>query len=123
MDTLANKEYQLEAEYKRWEILLSAIKTENAFLILKLSEVLDGITDKAFVSKAEYFQSEFIAKDENIKDMQKDIKAELQLINSIKDKLPPKNLQKYEKLKNEIKYFEKNFSSLKAEFDKSIASN
>jgi hypothetical protein len=75
MDTLANKEYQLEAEYKRWEILLSTIKTENAFLILKLSEVLDGRVDKEFISKAEYFQNEFIARDENIKDMQKDIKA------------------------------------------------
>ena len=121
MDTLANKEYQLEAEYKRWEILLSTIKNENAFLILKLSEVLDGRVDKEFVLKAEYFQNEFIAKDENIKDIQKDIKAELQLINSTKDKLPAKNLLKYEKLKNEIRYFERNFSSLKTEFDKSIS--
>ena len=122
MNTLAQKEYQLEAEYKRWEILLSSIKTENAFLILKLSEVLDRKDDREFISKAEYFQNEFITKDENIKEMENDIKVELRLISSIKDEnILPKILKRYEKLRNEIKYFERNFSSLKTEFDKSIA--
>lgn len=121
MNTLTQNEYHLEAEYKRWEILLSSLKNENTFLMLKLSEVLDGRVGKEFILKAEYFQNEFIAKDENIKDMENDIKAELKLINNTKDKLPIKNLLKHEKLKNEIKYFERNFSNLKTEFDMSIA--
>ncbi len=121
MNTLTQNEYHLEAEYKRWEILLSSLKNENTFLMLKLSEVLDGRVGKEFILKAEYFQNEFIAKDENIKDMENDIKAELKLINNTKDKLPIKNLLKHEKLKNEIKYFERNFSNLKTEFDISIA--
>lgn len=120
MNTLTQNEYQLEAEYKRWEILLSTLKNENALLMLKLSEVLDGKVDKAFILKAEYFQNEFIVKDEYIKEIEKDIKAALQLINISKNKLPVKILSKHEKLRNEIKHFQKNFSSLKTEFEKTI---
>ena len=122
MNTLTQNEYHLEAEYKRWEILLSSLKNENTFLMLKLSEVLDGKVGKDFILKAEYFQNEFIVKDEYIKDMENDIKIELQLISGIKDeKTSSKILRKYEKFKNEIKYFERNFLILKTDFDKSVA--
>lgn len=121
MNLTTHNEYQLEAEYKRWEILLSSIKHENAFLMLKLSDALEGNVDKAFISRAEYFLNEFIAKDEYIKDLEKDIKAELQFITNMTDKLPIKALTKHAKLKNEINYFEKNFSNLKVEFDKIVA--
>ena len=122
MDQATHNEYQLEAEYKRWEILLSSIKHENEFLMLQLSDALEGNVDKEFVCRAEYFLNEFIAKDEYIKDMEKDIKAELKLINNLTDKLPARALAKHEKLKNEINYFERNFSNLKVEFDKIVAS-
>jgi hypothetical protein len=121
MNLATYNEYQLEAEYKRWEILLSSIKNENAFLMLQLSEALEATVDKEFVSRAEYFLNEFIAKDECIKDMEKDIRAELKLITNMTDKLPTKALAKHEKLKNEIHYFEKNFLTLKVEFDKIVA--
>jgi|ERR1035437_1034280 hypothetical protein len=122
MNTLTQKQDQLEPEYKKWEMLLNSLKHENAFLILKLSEVLDGKEDKEFISKAEYFQNEFITKDEYIKELKNDIKVQLQLISgSIKDeKILKKILMKHEKLRNEIIYFEKNFSNLKMEFDQSI---
>lgn len=122
MNTLTQKQDQLEPEYKKWEMLLNSLKHENAFLILKLSEVLDGKEDKEFISKAEYFQNEFITKDEYIKELKNDIKVQLQLISgSIKDeKILKKILMKHEKLRNEIIYFEKNFSKLKMEFDQSI---
>lgn len=122
MNTLTQNEYHLEAEYKRWEILLSSIKNENTFLMLKLSEVLDGKVGKDFILKAEYFQNEFIMKDEHIKDMENDINIELQLISGIKDeKTSSKILRRYEKFKNEIKYFERIFLILKTDFDKSVA--
>ena len=121
MNLTTHNEYQLEAEYKRWEILLSSIKHENEFLMLQLSEALEGKVDKEFVSLAEYFLNEFIAKDEYIKDMEKDIKAELKFINNMTDKLPIKALTKHAKLKNEITYSEKNFLTLKVEFDKIVA--
>ena len=122
MNTLTQKQDQLEPEYKKWEMLLNSLKHENAFLILKLSEVLDGKEDKEFISKAEYFQNEFITKDEYIKELKNDIKVQLQLISgSIKDeKILKKILMKHEKLRNEIIYFEKNFSNLKMEFNQSI---
>ena len=121
MHTLTQYEYHLEAEYKRWEILLSSLKNENTFLMLKLSEVLDGKVDKEFILKAEYFQNEFIVKDGYIKDMENDIKDELQLISGLKDeKTSTKILRRYEKLKNEITYLERNFSNLRIQFNKCV---
>lgn len=120
MNTSTQNEYQLEAEYKRWEILLSTLKNENAFLILKLSEVLDEKEDREFISKAEYFQNEFITKDEYIKDLENDIRSELRLIGGIKDKISAKILKKHEKLKNEIRYLQTNFSNLRVEFDQCL---
>lgn len=120
MNTITQNEYQLEAEYKRWEILLSSLKNENAFLILKLSEVLDEKEDRDFISKAEYFQNEFITKDEYIKDLENDIRSELRLLGGIKDKVSAKILKKHEKLKNEIRYLQTNFSNLRIEFDQCL---
>jgi hypothetical protein len=121
MNTTTQNEYQLEAEYKRWEILLSTLKNENAFLILKLNEVLEEKEDRDFVSKAEYFQNEFISKDEFIKDLENDIRIELQLLGNTKDAhVPIKVLKKHEKLRNEITYLERNFLNLRIEFDKCV---
>lgn len=121
MNTTTQNEYLLEAEYKRWEILLSILKNENAFLILKLSEVLEEKEDREFISKAEYFQNEFISKDEFIKDLENDIRIELKLLGNTCDAhVPVKLLKKHGKLKNEIAYLERNFLNLRMEFDKSI---
>ena len=121
MNTATHNEYQLEAEYKRWEILLSAIKNENAFLILKLSEALEQKEDKEFISKAEYFQNEFITKDEFIKELENDIRGELQLLVGTGDAVVPvKLLKKHEKLRNEITYLQRNFTNLRIEFDKCV---
>lgn len=121
MKTTTQNEYQLEAENKRWEILLSTLKNENAFLILKLSEVLEKKEDKEFVSKAEYFQNEFITKDEYIKELENDIRIELQLLVGTRDaQVPVKLLKKHEKLRNEITYLQRNFSDLRIEFNKCV---
>lgn len=121
MNTTAQNEYQLEAEYKRWEILLSTLKNENAFLILKLNEVLEAKEDREFISKAEYFQNEFITKDEYIKDLENDIKAELQLLGrSSNPHVPVKLLKRHEKLRNEITYLQRNFSNLRTEFNRCV---
>ena len=121
MKTTTQNEYQLEGEYKRWEILLSSLKNENGFLILKLSEALDENEDREFISKAEYFQNEFVSKDEYIKDLEKDIKAELQCLGNTANKnIPTKVLKRHEKLRNEILYLERNFSSLRNEFNQCV---
>lgn len=121
MNTATQNEYQLEAEYKRWEILLSSLKNENAFLIVKLSEVLEEKEDKDFVLKAEYFQNEFITKDEHIKELENDIRVELELLgNTHTTHVPIKLLKKHEKLKNEITYLQRNFSNLTTEFNKCV---
>jgi hypothetical protein len=121
MNTTTQNEYQLEAEYKRWEILLSTIKNENAFLIVRLSEVLEQKQDKEFIPKAEYFQNEFITKDEYIKELENDIRVELQLlVGTGKTGIPVKSLKKHEKLRNEITYLQRNFYNLCTEFNKCV---
>lgn len=117
---LIRKEYQMEVECKKWVLLLHSLKDENVFLLLKLSKVLDGKVDMDFILKAEYFQNEFIVKDEYIKEMENDIKMELQLIGCLPDKMPVKIVKNHERLKNEIKYIQNSFSKLKDEFNKSI---
>lgn len=121
MNRNTQNEYQLEAEYKRWEILLSSLKNENEFLILKLNEVLEEKEDKDFIPKAEYFQNEFITKDEYIKELENDIRNELLLLAKAPDgKVPKKSLRKHEKLRNEITYLQRNFSNLCTEFNKCV---
>lgn len=122
MNTIAHNKYFLIAEYKRWEIVLSSLKNENTFLMLKLSEVLDSKVDKDFILKAEYFQNEFIVKDGYVKEMENDIKAELLLISNANDEITStKIVSRYKKFKNELSYFERNFLNLKSDFDKSVA--
>lgn len=121
MKITTQNEYQLEAEYKRWEILLSTLKNENAFLILKLNEALEKKEDREFVSKAEYFQNEFITKDEYIKELENDIRVELELlIATTKTQVPVKLLKKHEKLRNEITYLQRDFSNLLTEFNNCV---
>lgn len=105
-----------------WNALLNSFKNENSFLIIKLSQVVDGLKDKSLLHKAEYFQNEFIITDEYITELKKDIKIHRQLLGNSTEVpgVSSRSLKNHEKLKNEIVYFEKKFLNLKTEFDKSI---
>ena len=101
--------------------MLFTYMNENAFRMKKLSEALEGPVDKEFLLLAEYFQNEFIIKDENIKDISKDIKTQLQIIRGMKEeKILNPIARNYKRILHNIQYLKKNIALLNAEFDKSI---
>ena len=113
---------QFEHENKRWELLLDFLKQENILLKNRLSVVVDNEEDKEFLKQAEYFQNEFILKDEFIKDVIINVNDHKKYL---KEKSVDENLKnimstKQEKLRNEISNLEKSFSCLEYEFNKLI---
>ena len=102
-----------------WERTLDFYLQQNAFLKTKLSQALDEMTGKEFLSQAEYFQSSFIHNDECMKDLQKDIDNLQRLLkngNTITSEESSFKLR-HNKLRNEINNFEKKFTALKSEFN------
>ena len=113
---------QFAHENKTWEKSLDFFKQENTFLKNRLSVVVDNKDSKDFIVLAEYFQNQFILKDEFIKELKKDV---IDLGKYIKDNfdnadLTNRILKKQDKLRNEISFFGKDFAALKQEFNKSI---
>lgn len=110
-------------ENKTWNRLLEFFKQENAFLKMRLAEVVDHRTDKEFLTLAEQFQNKFIIKDEYIDELRHDVTLQQQGLNRKENELPDSDtLKKQEKLRNEMEYFEKDFTKLKNEFNKYLSS-
>ncbi len=110
-------------ENKTWNRLLEFFKQENAFLKMRLAEVVDHRTDKEFLTLAEQFQNKFIIKDEYIDELRHDVNRQQQGLNRKENELPDSDtLKKQEKLRNEMEYFEKDFTKLKNEFNKYLSS-
>ena len=109
-------------ENKTLEKSLDLIKQENTFLKNRLSVVVDIKDSKEFIVLAEYFQTQFILKDDFINELKQDVIALEKYIkdNSGNVDLTNKVLKKQEKLSNEISFFEKDFAALKQEFNKSV---
>ncbi len=114
---------QFHHENKTWTRLLEFFKQENTFLKNRLSEVVDHRTDKEFLALAEQFQNKFVIKDEYINELRHDINLQdVELLNSNDIMLNNRLCNKQEKLRNEMEYFEKDFTDLKNEFNKYLSS-
>ena len=112
---------QFHHENKTWRRVLDFFKQENSFLKTRLSEVLDSSTDKNFLALAEQFQNKFILKDQYIDELRQDInKQELNLKNTAEIAFDIRLTKHQEKLRNEMEYFEKDFNTLKNEFNKYV---
>jgi hypothetical protein len=112
---------QFVYENKTWGRSLDFSRQENSFLKNRLSVIIDCKEDKAFLVVAEFFLNQLIQKDEFIDDLKKDLNSQEKFINdNFNDENFPVILKKHEKLRNEIGFFEKEFASLKHEFNKSI---
>ena len=121
-----NKTEQFLHENITWKRLLDFFIQENSFLKTRLSEVVDRETDEIFIAQAEHFQNEFILKDEYINDIGRDIKEQEKNIQlAFTKKIIPDNKTcgKQEKLRNEMSYLEKEFYSLKNQFNKYLLNN
>ena len=89
----------------------------------RLSEVLDLNVDKDFLALAEQFQNKFILKDEYIDELRSDINKHNQMFSDSSALLVDNKLTKtQEKLRNEMEYFEKDFTKLKNEFNNYLSS-
>lgn len=118
-----SKPEQFHHENKTWSRLLDFFKQENTFLKNRLAEVVDYSVDKEFLALAEQFQNRFILKDEYIDELRHDINSqELELINLNHNLIGSKLIRQQEKLRNEMEYFEKDFTELKNEFNKHLSS-
>lgn len=117
-NTSISKHDQFEHENKTWERSLDFFKQENAFLKTHLSVVTDSKDDKEFIKLAEYFQNQFLLKDEFIKGLKVDINKQKDEIKiHVKNgKIPKDILNRQETLRKEVSYFETDFSRLKSEF-------
>jgi hypothetical protein len=114
---------QFHHENKTWIRLLEFFKQENYFMKNRLSEVLDHNVDKNFLALAEQFQNKFILKDEYIDELRSDINKQNQMFSNSTTQLTDNKLTKtQEKLRNEMEYFEKDFNTLKNEFNKYLYS-
>jgi hypothetical protein len=114
---------QFHHENKTWIRLLEFFKQENYFMKNRLSEVLDHNVDKDFLALAEQFQNKFILKDEYIIELRSDINRQDQVLSDSSAQPADIKLTKaQEKLRNEMEYFEKDFTTLKNEFNKYLFS-
>ena len=120
-DTRISKLEQFHYENMAWERLLDFFKQENAFLKMRLSEVLDHHIEKEHLALAEQFQNRFILKDEFIDELRHDINAQEKLLKDgfiiNKSVLDGKMIRQHEKLRNEMAYLERDFPLLKNEFN------
>ena len=88
----------------------------------RLAEVVDQKADRDFLALAEQFQNKFIVKDEFIDELRHDINKQLEEIVVNPDRLTDQKLLKnHQKLRNEMVYFEKEFTSLRNEFNKYLS--
>ena len=118
------KPEQFIHENRTWLRLLDFLKQENTVLKNRLAEVLDHESSKEFLAQAEHYQNLFIIKDEFIDELRHDVNVQVQSLTAkFNGKLDEKMLKKQEKLRNEMEYMEKDFTKLKNDFNRYLATS
>ena len=116
-----NKIDQFHHENFSWERMLDFFKQENSYLKTRLSKVVDTNIDKDFLALAEHFQNKFILKDDLIDELEHDLVEQRKRLDHFKtaNNIHEEKINKsQQKLRNEMEYIEKDFTSLKNEFNK-----
>ena len=75
MDKVING--QIKHELSSWLRLIEFFRQENALLKYRLSELVDNNDDRNFLQIAEYFQNEFLLKDDTLKKLLKSVRQYL----------------------------------------------
>jgi hypothetical protein len=116
-----SKQDQFDHENKTWERSLEFYKQENSYLKTRLSVVIDSKDDKELIKLGEYFQNQFLLKDEFINGLKVDINKQTADIRDNKNgSIANDVINRQEKLRKQISYFETDFSRLKNEFNQVI---
>lgn len=116
------KRHQFEMENESWKRSLEFMKQESALLKYRLSEIVDENEAGDLLTIAEYFQNEFITRDEKINSLMVVIGRFSDKLFEIQNKesLSAKMIHQHENLRNEIIEFEKSFLLLSLEFNKKM---
>ena len=115
-----SKTEQFLQECAGWIRLLDFFQQENIYLKNRLSLVVDYKSETDFLPLAEQFQNQFILKDEFITEITQDVKKQQTMLTGLNAE---ENLiKKQQKLRNEIEFLEKDFSTIKNQFNKFISS-
>jgi hypothetical protein len=112
---------QIKHEYTSWQRMLEFFRQENALLKYRLSDLVDNNEQNDFLSIAEYFQNEFLLKDEALNRLIKSVSELNAELNKMTDKnIPDELIYQQEKLRNDILQFEKKFLDLSNEFNEKM---
>ena len=112
-------------ENQTWERALDYFLQENAFLKMRLSQVLDRNTDRSFVALAEHFQTCFVQMDECMKDLRKEILLSQKALKAGDLNQATELARMYsrhQKLQTDMNYLQKKFAELTTEFNHHVIS-
>ena len=114
---------QFQHEIKMWLRSLDFFELENNYLKNRLSDVVDKTNDKYYLAQAEHFQNQFIVKDEFMDELKHDVNEQFRNLKSTTVALSAKKIDVEEKyterqdnLREQMIYLEKDFTSLRNEF-------
>lgn len=113
---------QIKHELRSWLRLIEFFRQENALLKYRLSELVDNSDDGNFVQIAEYFQNEFLLKDEALKRLIIDLQDHSDIVEN-QEKVSPLLLSKHNSLRKNIQQFEEKYSRLSTEFNEKMLPN
>lgn len=116
---------QLQGECATWLAVLNLLKEESNLLKTKLSETLDNNTEKEIVAQAETFNNLIIERDEYIKDITADVKAQEKKLkeSQAKNLVDKQRVKQQQKLRNEIAFLEKDFAGMRENFYRKFLKN
>lgn len=117
---------KMHKENFNWLSLLEYYNQENTVQKNMLAAVVEGRTDSSDLEKAEYFQSEFLKKDEIINILRCDIFRQEELLslnhNGAGETLGEVILKKQESLRRSMHFLETEIAALKVTFERYLIS-
>lgn len=114
--------YTQHDEHRAWMSKLKFYEDEILILKNRLSEIVSKNTNKDILAQAEHFQNQLIVQKENIDEISHSITVDEDTIRKAVDKKPKfidqLDTEPHTKEKQAMDSFEKNFTELRAEFNK-----
>lgn len=119
------KNNQLLQEQEAWKRSLEFYKQENALLKYRLSEMVDKSEGDNFLQTAEYFQNEFLLKDEWLQRLSHSLQSIQEIMSVEKEINQTKNkaTKLQEELRHQIGKFEHDFIRLSDDFNQKVLKN
>lgn len=112
---------QVEYEASSWKRSIEFFKQENALLKYRLSEIVDFGDSPAMLATAEYFQNQFLLKDEGLRKLGNEIKDFLnQYYGLDRENVSQSHIQRmHQEIREHLLQFENEFLLLAKKFNES----